>query len=116
MARLLRDMPQGGAMDHQTRPPERLPAEGSPNRNWPSYVPQGHGRTDEQIRADVHEVLLASEVSGRGNGLSITVDDGMVTLVGSMPSADARKRLVDRVRALEAVKEVKDELNVHSAR
>jgi osmotically-inducible protein OsmY len=108
----------------QTRPPERLPAEGSPDRthtantrnpNWPSYAPQGHGHTDEQIRADVHEVLLTSEASGEGNSLSITVDDGMVTLVGSVRSADARAELVDRVRSLEAVKEVKDELSIQGA-
>jgi osmotically-inducible protein OsmY len=81
------------------------------NPDWDSYVPHGQGRTDEQIRADVHE-LLASEAKSPSQTLSISVQDGMVILSGEVASPNEQRRLTDIVKGVPSVKGVKDQLRV----
>ena len=72
------------------------------------YVPDGHGRTDEQIRADVHE-LLTREAQGI-QGLSLSVKNGVVTLQGELHSQADSQRLTQLSRSLPSVKGVEDKL------
>src|SRR4051812_33657121 len=79
------------------------------NPDWDKYAPEGHGRTDEQIRADVHEALRG-EADKDPAGVSVSVGDGIVTLRGQIADEGERRRLAELVRAVPSVKDVKDEL------
>ncbi|MDB4988069.1 MAG: hypothetical protein JWN04_3247, partial [Myxococcaceae bacterium] len=69
------------------------------NPDWESYSPEGHGRTDEQIRADVH-AALSGGAGAPDQTLSVSVEDGIVSLSGSVSSADERKKVLERVRSV----------------
>ena len=76
-----------------------------------AYVPDGHGRTDEQIRADVHE-LLTTQAAQSVNGWSLSVRDGVVTLQGEVLSQSEQQRMSDLIRNLPSVKRVDNKLVV----
>lgn len=78
------------------------------NPDWDKYVPEGHGRTDEQIRADVHDALRTQSDVDTG-ALSIDVRDGLVTLSGKLSNGAASKTVVERIRAVPSVREVRDQ-------
>jgi len=79
------------------------------NPDWDAYVPDGQGRTDEQIRADVH-AALAGDDGQPDQTLSVSVQDGIVTLSGRVSSADEQQKVLEQVRSVPSVKEVRDEL------
>jgi osmotically-inducible protein OsmY len=76
-----------------------------------AYVPDGRGRTDEQIRADVHE-LLTTQASQIVRGLSLSVKDGVVTLRGEVQSQAEQERVSNIIRGLPSVKHVENNLTV----
>jgi osmotically-inducible protein OsmY len=78
------------------------------NPDWNKYVPEGHGRTDEQIRADIHDVLSAHGGTDT-TSLSIDVKDGLVTLGGKLGQGSASSSIVERIRAVPSVREVRDQ-------
>jgi osmotically-inducible protein OsmY len=78
------------------------------NPEWNSYSPEGEGRTDEQIRADVHAVLAETQV-GQPSGLEVTVLDGIVTLSGQVEDASVQQRLCEKLREVPSVKDVRDQ-------
>jgi osmotically-inducible protein OsmY len=84
------------------------------NPDWDKYVPEGKGRTDEQIRADVHEALAgaggADASGGATQSLSVSVQDGIVTLSGRLPGESAQQKVLEQVRAVPSVKEVRSQL------
>jgi len=81
------------------------------NPDWDKYSPEGQGRTDEQIRADVHEALRGEDGEDTSS-LSISVGDGIVTLSGRVDSASEQQRLTELVKAVPSVKDVRDQLEV----
>ena len=83
------------------------------NPEWPNYAPEGHGRTDEQIRADVHQALLGlgSEPASK---LSISVQDGVITLDGQVQSQDEQQQITQLIRGVPSVKDLRDQLKVAS--
>lgn len=83
------------------------------NPDWEKYEPEGHGRTDEQIRADIHEALFGKDAPDDAK-LSVSVGDGLVTLGGQVESEAECKRIVERVRSIPSVKDVRNELRVGS--
>jgi hypothetical protein len=83
---------------------------GTTNPDWNSYVPRGEGRTDEQIRADIHQ-KLAQESGEHTRGLSIEVTSGTVTLRGGATTQAERQRIVALVRSIHSVREVNDQLS-----
>ena len=83
------------------------------NPDWEKYAPDGQGRTDEQIRADVHQLLLESGESG-GPTLSVSVGDGIVTLSGEVATQEDRQRVAELVRSVPSVKDVLDQMQVQS--
>jgi len=78
------------------------------NPEWESYAPSGHGRTDEQIRADVHAALSATD-AGQPSSLRVTVLDGIVTLSGEVGDASKRSRICEKIRGVPSVREVRDQ-------
>jgi osmotically-inducible protein OsmY len=93
--------------------PNDPPVNDSTTRNpdWDSYVPEGKGRTDEQIRADIHQVLMGTTVHETAP-LTVRVEDGLVTLAGEVSDAAEQERLTQLVRSVPSVKGVHDELSV----
>jgi osmotically-inducible protein OsmY len=73
------------------------------------YVPEGQGHTDEQIRADVHE-RLSDDSSARL--LSVSVQDGIVSLGGEVESDHESQRLMAIVAAIPSVQGVENRLRV----
>lgn len=69
------------------------------------YVPEGHGGTDEQIRADVHELLM-KEGGHTETAPSITVENGVVTLVVQGAQSSELDSLIEKIRAVPSVKGV----------
>ena len=83
------------------------------NPDWPNYAPEGHGHTDEQIRADVHQALLGLGTEPASK-LSISVQDGIITLGGQVTSQEEQQKITQLVRGVPSVKEVRDQLKVAS--
>lgn len=77
------------------------------NPDWKSYTPEGHGRTDEQIRADIHEEI-SRQAHPSERALSVTVADGFVTLDGTFDDQDAHDALCKTIRAVPSVKGLRD--------
>lgn len=105
----------------------RAPGEGRPNpskpssggsadtRNpdWKSYVPEGHGHSDEQIRADVQEKLSAErDLGATSTALAIVVADGVVTLQGEVASRGVQQQLIELIRSVPSVRDVESKLRV----
>lgn len=85
----------------------------SRNPDWDKYVPEGHGRTDEQIRADVHEALRSY---GKELGtVGISVGDGIVTLTGQVASANDQQSLTELIRNVPSVRDVQNRVQVKSS-
>jgi ElaB/YqjD/DUF883 family membrane-anchored ribosome-binding protein len=103
-------------MNNTNLPENKLPQRAeSTNPDWDSYVAKGHGRTDEQIRADIHELLL-KESGERTSGLAVTVSGGVATLRGRVSGKAEQERLLARIREIPAVKSVTDQLELIEAR
>ena len=83
------------------------------NPEWETYAPKGEGRTDEQIRADVHQALLEMQDTS-GKNIALEVKDGVVTLSGRVASDDQRKQLDKLVRGVDSVRDFRDQLEVGS--
>jgi osmotically-inducible protein OsmY len=84
---------------------------GARNPDWDFYRPEGRGQTDEQIRADIHEAMRG-ESGDNTTAFSVSVADGIVTLSGGVRTAGEQRRLIDLVRAVPSVKEVRDQTRV----
>lgn len=67
-------------------------------------------RSDEQLRDDVHE-LLVDQFWLDPEGWSIEVDDGVVRLIGTMDARSTTQIAVNAVRRIEGVVAVEDELS-----
>jgi BON domain len=63
--------------------------------------------TDLAIRDGIYAIFMADRKSGYSP--SADVKDGVVTLHGYLPRRAARQKLIDRIRAVPGVVEVKDE-------
>jgi osmotically-inducible protein OsmY len=83
------------------------------NPDWDKYSPDGHGRTDEQIRADVHDALR-DKGGELADSLSVSVGDGVVTLSGKVTSESDQQRLTELVRGIPSVKDLRIELDVRN--
>jgi osmotically-inducible protein OsmY len=83
------------------------------NPEWKNYTPDGHGRTDEQIRADVHGVL-ERDPGASASGLALTVGDGIVTLSGSFRSEEERSQTIAAIRGIPSVKDLRDQTRIES--
>src|SRR5215470_14272145 len=73
------------------------------------------GRTDADIRWDITEKVILHEFLADPCQFTVTVQDGIVTLLGRPESADVGHDLVDVVRHMEGVVAVRDELTYSPA-
>lgn len=71
----------------------------------------GFGHSDAQIGRDVQRCLMG-QPAPRGGRLLVSVGDGIVTLSGVVMDQAERSRLIDLVRGVASVREVRDHLTV----
>lgn len=62
-----------------------------------------YGRPDEDIRRDVHDEVVTAEFGLDRGRIDVTVEDGQVTLVGSVPRRSQIPVLLHSVRHVEGV-------------
>ncbi len=73
--------------------------------------PKGYTRSDERIREDVND-RLTDEDSIDASEIEVTVESGEVTLSGSVPDREMKRRVEDLVESLSGVKNVQNNLRV----
>ena len=107
---------QATARDARHTSPSKTGTGGSAdtrNPEWESYVPEGHGQSDEQIRADVQETLSHErDLGATSTALSVVVADGRVTLQGEVASRGVQQRLLELIRGVPSVRGVESKLRV----
>jgi hypothetical protein len=94
-----------------TAKPAEPDNDGAPKRGNGHSNGNGHAHTDAQIGKDVQKHLLG-QPAPRAGRLLVSVGDGVVTLSGEVDSEAERTRLMDLVRSVPSVREVRDELSV----
>jgi hypothetical protein len=73
--------------------------------------PKGYRRSDERIREDVSDRLTDDSWLDASN-IEVSVDDGEVTLSGSVDSRDAKRRAEDLAERVSGVGDVQNQLKV----
>ena len=101
------DSPEAEGADPPAPPSEPPPQEDSPDRAGVTAQPEG---IEGRIRARIEEDPRTSDLQP----LSIDVDDGMATIEGSAPSAEAKEALTEVVRDVEGVNIVVNRVRVIS--
>jgi len=91
---------------------------GYPNYPWEGYEgqftgigPRGYRRSDQRIEEDVCDELWADSHMD-AHDVSAKVNDGVVTLSGTVPSRDMRRRAEDDANSVIGVSEVCNDLQV----
>ncbi len=101
------DSPEAEGADPPAPPSEPPPQEDSPGRAGVTAQPEG---IEGRIRARIEEDPRTSDLQPLG----IDVDDGMATIEGSAPSAEAKEALTEVVRDVEGVNIVVNKVRVIS--
>ena len=80
-------------------------------RGYRGHGPSGYSRSDERIKEDACDALTDDwRVDARQ--VSVTVKDGEITLDGTVPSRDQKRRAEDCVDELSGVRHVQNNLRV----
>jgi hypothetical protein len=103
--------------DRDWSPTRSARGRGASAGDWAEVAPHhGHGpknyrRSDESIREDVCERLTADSYVDASE-ITVTVADGEVTLTGSVPSRDEKRRACDCIEDVSGVTDVFNQLRV----
>jgi osmotically-inducible protein OsmY len=73
--------------------------------------PKGYKRSDERIREDVSEALTRSHEVDATN-IEVAVNDGIVTLTGSVDDRHAKRMAEDVAQDVSGVRDVQNQLRV----
>ena len=73
--------------------------------------PQGYKRSDERISEDINEMLTQDEHIDAVN-ITVEVQNGEVTLRGSVPDRESKRRAEDLAESASGVKDVQNQLRV----
>ena len=73
--------------------------------------PKGYKRSDERIREDVSEALTRSHDVDATN-IEVAVNDGIVTLTGSVDDRHAKRMAEDVAQDVSGVRDVQNQLRV----
>lgn len=87
-------------------------------RSRPSYRgrgPKNYRRSDERIREDVCE-RLTDDSRVDASDLEIQVQDGVVTMSGSISDRDMKRRAEDIAESVNGVRDVQNQIRVERAR
>ncbi len=104
----------GAGMDEVGLEQRHHPRGGVPGVAHPGRPQAARGTRrylDEQA-AEAVETALAGEPSLRDTHIAVDVSDGVVTLAGDVPSADARTRAADLASRPVGVRDVQNQLRV----
>jgi hypothetical protein len=84
---------------------------GRQRESYRGHGPAGYTRTDERIREDASE-RLTDDWAVDARKIELTVSSGEITLNGTVPSRDQKRRAEDLVENLSGVKHVQNNLRV----
>jgi hypothetical protein len=84
---------------------------GRPREGYRGHGPAGYTRTDERIREDASE-RLTDDWAVDARKIELTVSSGEITLNGTVPSRDQKRRAEDLVENVSGVKHVQNNLRV----
>ncbi len=84
-----------------------------PREQRPSRAPRAYQRTDERIREDVYE-CLCGETGADASEVEVTVHEGEVTLAGTVPDREDKRRVERLAERVRGVKEVFNRLRVQT--
>lgn len=76
--------------------------------------PKGYKRSDERIREDVSEVLTRNE-DVDATEIEVTVNDGIVTLAGTVDDRHAKRIAEDLAQDVSGVRDVQNQIRVQPA-
>ncbi len=76
--------------------------------------PRGYRRSDERIREDVNE-RLTDDWRVDASDIEVSVDNGLVTLAGSVGSRAEKRRAEDVAESVSGVMDVSNQLRVGSS-
>lgn len=96
----------------------------SGNGRYPTYAnelnhssgkgPKGYRRSDERVCEDVCEALSYRQ-SIDASDVEVNVNDGIVTLSGSVESRQMKRKIEDTIDSVSGVRDVKNEIKVQSS-
>ena len=86
-------------------------ASGERGRGYRGHGPANYTRSDERIRDDVND-RLTDDYRADARNISVVVEGGEVTLNGTVPTRDQKRRAEDVVEDLSGVKHVQNNLRV----
>lgn len=75
--------------------------------------PQGYRRSDERIREDVCETLMRDH-NVDATHIDVTVDDGIVTLKGTVEDRPMKRRAEEIIENLTSVLDIRNELRIEA--
>jgi hypothetical protein len=101
---------QGGFSSYAGMEPDPLESR-HPSGGYYGRGPKGYTRTDERIREDASERLFTDEHVD-ATEISVIVQDGEVTLVGSVETRRQKHRAENLVDAVSGVRDVHNQLRV----
>jgi hypothetical protein len=90
---------------------ERRPQHGNRERGWYGRGPKGYQRSDERLREDICERLMADAYIDASE-VTVAVADGKVTLEGTVGERLMRHRIEDRVDECMGVKDIDNRIRV----
>jgi osmotically-inducible protein OsmY len=84
---------------------------GTSRQSFVGRGPQGYKRSDERISEDINE-MLTQDAEIDASNITVDVQNGEVTLRGSVPDREAKRRAEDLAESASGVKEVQNQLRV----
>ncbi len=79
----------------------------------PAIAPPAEFELDKNVAKAIHDTLANDPaLAGSSQNVSVKVRKGVVTLSGTVPTEEARNRVVARVSAVPGVDKLRDELKV----
>lgn len=108
----VRDDERGMEGGYTTRPDLDALARLRPEAR-PSRPPRGYQRADERIRDDVYD-RLCGRTGADASDVTVTVHEGEVTLTGTVPTRDDKRRIEVVAEQVLGVKDIFNRLRVVS--
>jgi osmotically-inducible protein OsmY len=84
---------------------------GTSQQSFIGRGPQGYKRSDERISEDINE-MLTQDADIDATNITVEVQNGEVTLRGTVPDREAKRRAEDLAESASGVKDVQNQLRV----
>jgi BON domain len=102
---------QGGSRSTEDYQPGSPQYRGASRGSFAGRGPQGYKRSDERITEDINEELTQDPDIDAAN-IAVEVQNGEVTLKGTVPDRESKRRAEDLAESTSGVKQVQNQLRV----